>query len=164
MEKLEHFPKEWKEILLCTKHWESSGICDVNHRTTPAMGLLGLVPEWKSCEFNLGVRNDCWTTKLYLNKPHAIYRTCSDDIVCQLIEGGRWFIFRDGNVDGCSTCDGKTGSFCTVIECVSLYDLTWWGMGDSERYVYYDIPCDFESFEDFKKSMTKTQLKKKLFR
>lgn len=164
MERLEHFPREWKEILLCTKHWQRSGICDVNHRKTPALGFLGLVPEWKSCEFNLGVRDDCWTTTLYLDGPHKIYKTCSDDVVCRLIEGGRWFIFKDGNIDGCSTCDGKTESSCTVIECVSLYDLAWWGMDDADRHCY-GIPYNFfETFDEFKKRITKTQLKKKLFR
>nr|WQM87227.1 hypothetical protein [Marseillevirus cajuinensis] len=159
MEKLEDWPYEWKKILLCTEHWNYGGNCSAEHRTTPVLGLSGLTHEWVSCEFNLGV------CRLEIFVPHAIYETPSGDIVCQIIEGGRWFVFSGGNIDDwCSTCDGKTESSCTVTECVSLYDLVWWGIGETDRRFCAKMCCDFETFQDFKKSVTKTQLKKKLFR
>ncbi|AHA46025.1 hypothetical protein ISTM_127 [Insectomime virus] len=161
MEKLGDWPCEWKEILLCTKHWQYNGECDISYESSPLMNFLKLAPEWMGCGINLDVHH---FGEMDIPKPESIYRTPNDEIVCRLIEEGRWFVFKDGNIDGCSTCDGTTNSSCCVTEYVSLHDLVWHGMVDIDRYLYYDIPQHFETFQQFKKSITKTQLKKKLFR
>lgn len=42
MEKLEDWPCEWKEILLCTKYWECNGECEVSYEPSPLMVFLKL--------------------------------------------------------------------------------------------------------------------------
>lgn len=157
MEKLEDWPNEWKEILLCTKQWEYNGECRVNYRKTFAVGEQR---EWKTCQHNLGVHH---FGNQQLRWFHRLYLLGSDKLVCQMEEGGHWFIFFDGMMeDYCSTCDGKTETSCSIIECVSLHDLVWWGMTEWDRCLL-NISCNYDSFEEFRKNVTKTQLKKKIF-
>ncbi|ADB04061.1 hypothetical protein C8_300 [Cannes 8 virus] len=162
MEKLDDWPHEWKKVLLCTMHWEYNGNCQTFYEKTLLHRLQKLENEWIGCFYNLEISH---FGKMEPKKPHLLYGTRSEgELICQLEKGGRWFLFKDGKIDSdyCSTCDGKTESSCTVIECASLHDLVWSALGEYDRYLL-DIPCEFQDFQEFRKSISRTQLKKKLF-
>lgn len=160
MQKISEWPIEWQEILLCTKHWQYNGKCDVWHKTTPYFSLFKKEEQWVTFSHHFG------TTPLgpqTVPAMRSVYLFGSK-IVCQLEKDGHWFVFSDAEMNSsrCSTCDGKTKTSCEVTECFSLHDMVWFAMNDNERQKL-GISCNFESFSEFQKSIKKTRLKKKLF-
>ena len=161
MQKLSEWPIEWKKILLCTKHWQYNGQCEVWHKTTPLFEFYSKEEEWVFARHHFNV-----TTFGPQEVPlMPVMYGFRENVVFQLEKGGHWFVLSDGKTNSscCSTCDGKTQTSCELIECFSLHDMVWSVMNDHERRIL-DIDDNYSSFPEFRKSITKTQLKKKLFR
>ncbi|ALH06966.1 hypothetical protein PMV_268 [Port-miou virus] len=160
MQKISEWPIEWQEILLCTKHWQYNGECEVWHKTTPYFSFLEKEEQWVTFSHHFGI------TSLGPQTVPAMYQMYlfGEKVVCQFEERGHWFVFSDKHMNSsrCSTCDGKTKTSCEVTECFSLHDMVWFAMDEREREKL-EIYSDSETFSEFRKKIKKTQLKKKLF-
>jgi hypothetical protein len=79
-----------------------------------------------------------------------------------LNKGGRWFILSYPKVRGCSTCEGQTESSFRVREFLCLHDLVWAGLDDEERdgLIYIE---QFDTYEEFRHTISRTLLKKVIF-
>lgn len=170
MQRLKKFPREWKNIFHCTRHFDYSQRenVDVNHVTSPF------------------VKNSQWTRSLVygdkqfgVSKPKHIFETPFDSFLCFFEGADHWFVFEGGNVSGgCSTCDGDTESAYTVKEFLCLHDFFYNGLDDFERYELTrphwlssltfgeeDVfsVSRYESYQDFRRKVSKNKIKKVLF-
>ncbi|ALX27566.1 hypothetical protein GMAR_ORF192 [Golden Marseillevirus] len=161
MERFEEWSNDWKEILLCTKYWDYNGECSVEYKTSSLFKYFGHYEQWISLPYHFRIEH----------RADPILPTCQDmyefgdKVVFRFEDGGHWFVFSDGQIHFSVwiESDAYTHTKCTLRECFSLYDLVWTALTDSEREKL-GINDKFESFSQFRRSITKTQLKKKLFR
>nr|WRK65548.1 hypothetical protein MarFTME_503 [Marseillevirus futianmevirus] len=126
MKRLQKFPKEWKGVVHCSKHFEysSSYQTEVVHTCSPFVeksqwgGVDSLTHPDK--EFGLIV-------------PYKILEY-GRELFVQLRKKGNWFVLSAPYLySGCSSCDGETESSFNVREYEGIHDLLWNHFTDNER-------------------------------
>ncbi|AMQ10848.1 hypothetical protein [Brazilian marseillevirus] len=167
MQRIKKFPREWKKVFHCTRHWNYSqkGSVRVEHRTSPL------------------VKNSVWDDFIVydeskhfgVTKPEHIFETPWGSLLCKFRDIEHWFLFEGESIEGnCSTCDGDTTeSSYTVTEFLCLHDFFYYGLDDPEREKIVDIDFllsleletweSFEDYQDFRKNVSRSKLKKVLF-
>jgi hypothetical protein len=150
--------ENWVGAIHCTKHYSysSSDNTHVNYASSFRVRCNGNTTEWRGLSSLLG--SDASDE---FGVPHELYRF-RDHLICQLKKGGRWFILSYPKVHGCSTCDGQTESSFRVREFLCLHDLVWAGLDDEERdgLIYIE---QFDTYEEFRHTISRTLLKKVIF-
>nr|WQM87069.1 hypothetical protein [Marseillevirus cajuinensis] len=150
MKRLSKFPKEWKGVVHCTKHfcYSSSDNTEVYHSSSPFVeqSQWGGVDSLRSSKKEFG-----------LVVPHKILEY-NRELFAQLRKGGHWFVLSVPYVHGdCSTCDGQTESSFNVKEYNGIHDLLWNHFTDSEReelglFLWDDeeqrYPRDLQEFQE----------------
>lgn len=102
MKRLQKFPKKWKSVVHCTKHFDysQSKCTDIWYEKSPFLEKS----QWD------GVDSLTSKKEFGLVIPHKIYKYNSE-LFAQLTKQGNWFVFSFPRVwADCSTCDGQTES------------------------------------------------------
>ena len=157
MHRLAKFPKEWKEVVHCTKRFDYSSYdeTDARHSRSPFVeqsqwhGVVSLVHPQK--EFGLVV-------------PHKLFEYNSE-LFAQLRKGGNWFVFSLPRITAdCSSCDGQTDSSFSVKEYGGIHDLLWNHFSDREReelglFLWDNEECKYpESLQEFQEFFPKESI------
>ncbi|BAU80070.1 hypothetical protein A9K97_gp281 [Tokyovirus A1] len=158
MERLEKFPKKWKGVVHCTKHFGHSSY----HKTEDVHSCSPFVKEsqWRGVVSLVSSKKE-----FALVIPHKLFEF-SSELFVQLRKRGNWFVFSYPWLSGgCSTCDGETeASFC-IKEYGGIHDLLWNHFTDRERedglglFLWLDEECRYpDSLQEFREKFPKKNI------
>lgn len=157
MKRLEKFPKKWKGVVHCTRHfcYSSRDRTEDCHSQSPFLrkSQWGGVDSLAHPEKEFGVV--------------IPYKLCEykSELFAQLRKGGNWFVFSCPWLSaGCSSCDGETDSSFNVKEYGGIHDLLWNHFTDDERgelglSLWDDEECRYpESLQEFQERFPKKDI------